>query len=173
MKHRYRSGELTYEVSVERHGDAYRATINGDVYDLEVLDTQPGAVTLRFTGHSGPLRSRVLYWAAEGETRWISTGGCTFRLDRPRPRPARTTGGAAPEDTLRAPMPGQVAAVQVREGDAVEAGQVLLLLEAMKMEIRVQAPRPGRVAHVLARLGDTVQRDQALVELEAATEQHK
>jgi biotin carboxyl carrier protein len=70
-------------------------------------------------------------------------------------------------------MPGQVAAVQVREGDVVEAGQVLLLLEAMKMEIRVQAPRPGRVARVLARLGDTVQRDQALVELEAATEQHK
>jgi biotin carboxyl carrier protein len=62
-------------------------------------------------------------------------------------------------------MPAQVRAVQVSEGDSVEAGQTLLLLEAMKMEIRVQAPHAGRVARLLARPGDTVERDQVLVEM--------
>jgi len=168
MKYRYQSGEMTYEVSLERHDDAYRATVNGEVYQVEVLDAQPGAVTLRFAGQDGPARPRVVYWGAEGETKWLSTDGCTFRLDRPQPRSTRGAGGAAPDDTLRAPMPGQVRGVQVSEGDTVEAGQTLLLLEAMKMEIRVQAPRAGRIARVLVAAGDTVQRDQVLAELEAA-----
>jgi biotin carboxyl carrier protein len=167
MKYRYQSGDMTYEVSLERHGDAYRATINGESFDLEVLDAQPGAVTLQRSGHVGPARPRVVYWAAEGDTKWLSTDGCTFRLDRPRSRSSRSVGGAAPEDTLRAPMPAQVRAVQVSEGEAVEAGQTLLLLEAMKMEIRVQASRAGRIARLLARPGDTVERDQVLVEMSA------
>ena len=58
----------------------------------------------------------------------LDLGCCTFRLDRPRPRSSRGAVGSAPEDTLRAPMPAQVRAVQVNEGDTVEAGQTLGLL---------------------------------------------
>jgi acetyl/propionyl-CoA carboxylase alpha subunit len=166
MKYRYQSGEMIYEVNLERHGDAYRATINGEAYELEVLDAQPGALTLRFTGGDGPQRPRIVYWGADSDTKWLSTDGCTFRLDRPRPRTARGAGGVAPEDVLRAPMPSQVAAVQANEGDTVEAGQTLLLLEAMKMEIRVQAPRAGQIAWLFVSVGDTVERDQVLAELE-------
>ena len=46
------------------------------------------------------------------------------------------------------------------------AGQTLLLLEAMKMEIKLTSPRAGRVARLLAKQGETVERDQVLVELE-------
>jgi 3-methylcrotonyl-CoA carboxylase alpha subunit len=49
---------------------------------------------------------------------------------------------------LTAPMPGQVRAVNVSEGDAVTKGQTLLVLEAMKMEIRVQAPFVGQVSSI-------------------------
>ena len=91
--------------------------------------------------------------------------GCTYRLERPGRRGGR--GRAAPdEDNLRAPMPARVRTVAVAEGDEVEAGQTLILLEAMKMEIRVQAPRRGRVGRLLAKAGETVERDQVLVELE-------
>jgi pyruvate carboxylase subunit B len=65
-------------------------------------------------------------------------------------------------------MPAQVREVRVREGDLVEKGQTLLLLEAMKMEIRLQAPHGGRVARLLASAGSQVDRDQVLVELEEA-----
>jgi biotin carboxyl carrier protein len=67
---------------------------------------------------------------------------------------------------LTAPMPGQVRAVNVGEGDEVLKGQTLLLLEAMKMEIRVQAPRDGIVKKLLVKQGQTVERDQVLIEVE-------
>lgn len=68
-------------------------------------------------------------------------------------------------DSLEAAMPGQVRAVLVQEGDSVEKGQTLALLEAMKMEIKVAAPHAGRVAKVLIAAGQVVQRGQTLFEL--------
>jgi len=64
-----------------------------------------------------------------------------------------------------APMPGTVIAVRVEEGTNVEAGQILVVLEAMKMENTVAAPAPGRVAKVLVKAGQQVQRSETLVEL--------
>jgi biotin carboxyl carrier protein len=62
-------------------------------------------------------------------------------------------------------MPGNVLGVRVKEGDAVEAGQVLVVLEAMKMENNVPSPAAGTVARVLIAPGQQVQRAQTLVEL--------
>lgn len=192
MKYRYQAGEggdsAVYEVLLDRHGDGYRVSVSGEsgdpvVFDLEVLDAQPGSLTLYFAPARHPERSgapqeaaeskdvvrpQVVYWAAEGEARWLSSGGCTYRLERPKERAGRraAAGRSAGEDTLRAPMPAQVRAVQVAEGDKVEAGQTLLLLEAMKMEIKLASPRAARVARLYAREGTTVERDQVLVELE-------
>lgn len=68
---------------------------------------------------------------------------------------------------LRAPMPGLVVRVEVEEGDRVEAGRGLVIVEAMKMENELRAEAPARVGRVLARAGDTVEKDQVLIELEA------
>jgi biotin carboxyl carrier protein len=81
---------------------------------------------------------------------------------------ARKSGGghhhAAGE--LTAPMPGQVRAVNVNEGEAVVKGQTLMVLEAMKMEIRIQSPTDGVVKAVHVRQGQTVEREQALALVE-------
>jgi biotin carboxyl carrier protein len=63
-------------------------------------------------------------------------------------------------------MPGQVVNVLVSEGDSVERGQTLLVLEAMKMEIRVAAPAAGRVKRLLTEKGQIVERGQRLAEIE-------
>jgi len=76
---------------------------------------------------------------------------------------ARHAEGVA--EAITAPMPGVVLAVRVIEGEAVEAHQVLLVLEAMKMENAVAAPADGTVARILVRAGQAVQRGDALVEL--------
>ena len=72
----------------------------------------------------------------------------------------------AREQAIVAPMPGTIIAVRVAEGDDVEAGQVLIVLEAMKMENTVSALGPGRVARVLVAPGAQVQRGETLVELD-------
>jgi 3-methylcrotonyl-CoA carboxylase alpha subunit len=63
-------------------------------------------------------------------------------------------------------MPGTVLRVLVAPGDQVAAGQVLVLLEAMKMELAVSAPSDGTVAAVLVAAGELVSAGQALAEIE-------
>ncbi|MCD1572071.1 ATP-binding protein [Agromyces mediolanus] len=77
---------------------------------------------------------------------------------------AAERGGAA-DPVLRAPMPGTVTAVLVRDGDAVEAGAAILAIEAMKMEHRVVAPFAG-VARVSVAVGAQVSREQAVAAVE-------
>ena len=76
--------------------------------------------------------------------------------------------GATAGDALeiRAIIPGRVASVAVTPGDAVEAGQTLLAVEAMKMQNELRAPRSGRVVSVPARAGSTVELGDVLVVLE-------
>jgi acetyl-CoA/propionyl-CoA/long-chain acyl-CoA carboxylase, biotin carboxylase, biotin carboxyl carrier protein len=84
-----------------------------------------------------------------------------------RPDVFATHGPAAGQGTLTAPMPGTLLAVDVAEGDAVQEGQRLGVLEAMKMELALKAPFDGRISTVGATTGDQVALGQLLFEVEA------
>ena len=77
------------------------------------------------------------------------------------PRPA----GAAGAVTVKAPMPGNILDVKVAAGASVKAGDVLVILEAMKMENEIVAPQDGTVASVNVNKGDTVNSGDVLVSM--------
>lgn len=87
----------------------------------------------------------------------------------PAPAPAAPAVAPAPApaggQTVTAPMPGNILKVNVTAGQAVKAGQVLCVLEAMKMENEIMAPCDGKVAQVLVSKGATVDTDAPLVTL--------
>ena len=74
-----------------------------------------------------------------------------------------THGAEAHEPVLRAPVPGRILKVAVDAGAAVRAGDVLVVIEAMKMETPIVAPADGTVTEVHAAAGDLVDQDQAIV----------
>ena len=83
----------------------------------------------------------------------------------PAPAPAAPAPAPAGGQTVTAPMPGNILKVNVTAGQAVKAGQVLCVLEAMKMENEIMAPCDGKVAQVLVSKGATVDTDAPLVTL--------
>ena len=65
----------------------------------------------------------------------------------------------------QSPMPGNIIRVEVEEGDQIKAGQLLVVLEAMKMENEILAPHDGTVAQVIVSKGSTVETDSPLIVL--------
>ena len=95
---------------------------------------------------------------------WTSVGGGTWELETgPREREIEATAGAE----VAAPMPGLVIAAQAVADRRVRRGDLLFVVEAMKMELRVEAPADGKVTRVLANVGQQVERGQRLAEFEA------
>ena len=75
-------------------------------------------------------------------------------------------GGGPPENVdfhLRAPMPGLIVTVPVSEGQTVEKGDVLVVLESMKMQNQLKSPRPGEVSRVQVKPGDSVEQRDTLL----------
>ena len=109
-------------------------------------------------------RRIVTYVASDGDLRYVHVNGNTITLTAIDERTSRRK-SSGQEGDLTAQMPGQVVDVLVKEGDKVSSGQTLVILEAMKMEIRVTAPAEGVVQGVFIAQGDIVERGQRLIEI--------
>lgn len=83
----------------------------------------------------------------------------------PAPAPAAAPAGAAGSVSVSAPMPGKVVAVKAAVGQAVKKGDVILVLEAMKMENDIVAPQDGTIASINASTGDSVESGAVLATL--------
>ena len=134
-----------HRVEAERAGPGrFRITAEGEESIVEVLYSGDGRI--RALIDEEPLEAEILLGPEEV---LISLRGETHTLRKPKPPAVDETGlGADAAASLTAPMPGTVVKVLVEEGQEVEEGQLLLILEAMKMEQPVSTPHAG-VVHSL------------------------
>lgn len=152
---------VSIELTPTGSGKSYRATIGEQQVDVEILQSKDGKLDLLIDG-----KRVTAYVSSDGAKRWVTVNGQTLVLTKSSSTRRGGHGHHHTAGELTAPMPGQVRAVNVSEGEAVTKGQTLLLLEAMKMEIRVQAPSDGVVKKVFVKPGQTVEREQNLIEVE-------
>jgi 3-methylcrotonyl-CoA carboxylase alpha subunit len=158
--------EARRETGQDRRGRAWRLLSAGETSVVEVLFMGNGGIRAAVDG-------RVLEggFAVDGRNVMVSLDTSTWTLERPAP-PDVDRAGAETTDrpSLTTPMPGTVVKVLVEEGDEVEEGQTLLVLEAMKMEQSVEAPHAGTVRALPFGEGDPVPGGAVLVELDEREE---
>lgn len=113
--------------------------------------------------HDG--RQRIADVVAVGNVRWVHVDGRAYRVEVADPA-TRVRGRAHVHEILEAPMPATVVRLDVSVGDEVVEGQVLIVLEAMKMQMPLKAPRRAVVRGIACALGDLVAPHVPLVELD-------
>jgi acetyl/propionyl-CoA carboxylase alpha subunit len=142
-------------------GKSYRATIGDKTVEVKILQSMDGKLDLLIDGE------RVMaYISMDQSKRWVTINGQTLVLTKQSDSRKSRSGHHHSASDLTAPMPGQVRAVSVSEGEVVVKGQTLVVLEAMKMEIRIQALTDGIVKKLFVKQGQTVDREQVLIEIE-------
>ncbi len=109
--------------------------------------------------------TRRIAFAAVARETWVFIDGRTYVLsDTPDGSPRRSR--VDDQGALTAPMPATVLAIHVSQGEQVERNQVVMVLEAMKMELPIRSPRDGVVKRVGCAVGELVQPGATLLELD-------
>ena len=124
----------------------YVVTLNGKRYEVEVSESDAILTSVSNAAPAAPVPAAAPVAA-------------------PTAAPASPTAAAVSGTQVISPMPGTILKVNAAEGQAVKAGDVLFILEAMKMENEIVAPCDGTVKQILASKGSTVDTDQILAVL--------
>ena len=146
----------------------YVATINGKKYEVEVEKLE-AYKSLDRNGVAAPA-APVLPASAPVQRPAAPAPVAAAPAPAPAPAPAAAPApapAAAPAGatTVEAPMPGKILNIKVSEGQAVKFGEVVVIMEAMKMETEIVAPADGTVSKILVKAGDSVDTGAALVAL--------
>jgi 3-methylcrotonyl-CoA carboxylase alpha subunit len=148
-------------VSITIEDGTYMVAVGEHTYTVEARQGDRGRLDVAVAGRR--IRAHV---AADRDAAYVGLDGQTWTLPKADPRRRQRMPGTDTPGTLRAGMPGLVLDVLVTEGEPVARGDTLVLMEAMKMEIRLTAPLDGTVRHVHCHAGEVVARGHLLLELE-------
>jgi geranyl-CoA carboxylase alpha subunit len=157
---RFTHADTTYTVGLQSTARGQlEATVGDATHLLELNGEDDLHRTFTLNGH----RRRAAVLNVDEQV-WVHLDGTTYALRWVNPLPVAAARREA-AGSLRAPMPGKVIRVAVEENQAVAAGELLMILEAMKMEHRIVAPYAGVVSAIRYQQGDTVNADEILLEL--------
>ncbi len=161
-------GEKLYPVKLTfERGVPYSAQVAAQEVPLADLSFLPDAVSVRM----GAVLVKARYWVDDHRVHvWLGPNHDDFTLEDARDREYSTS---AASGGLTTPLPGVVVAVAVKVGQIVSAGELLMVVEAMKMEHSIVAPSAGTIRAIYSAPGDRVPENQALLDLDVTASQKK
>ena len=128
----------------------YIVTLNGKKYEVEV---EKGNATAVYLGKAEEIQT-------------AAPASQPAAAEAPAPAPAAPAAPAGAGDPVKSPMPGTILDVRVSAGQTVKEGDILFILEAMKMENEIVAPKAGTITSVTVTKGASIQTDQILATLQ-------
>jgi biotin carboxyl carrier protein len=143
-------------VDLERHANRWRISLDGNLVDADAVEIAPNTYSILLNGKSHEIRVTPTPTGALT----LQTGPHEFTAEviDPRAWRGRRQGAIEAEgrQQILAPMPGKIVRVLVQTGEAVQAGQGLLVVEAMKMQNEIRSPKSGTVERLLVKEGQPV-----------------
>jgi biotin carboxyl carrier protein len=156
------------EMEIKRDGSRVVAEIDGRLYELEARQSQPGVYLLLNDGYV--YQCRVNHPEVKREPLEVTVGNHAYAITLTDPKRFRgaQSSGSQTNGTAQiiAPMPGKVVRVLVEAGAAVEAGDGIIVVEAMKMQNEMKSPQAGRVTSINVAAGETVNAGDVLAVVE-------
>jgi biotin carboxyl carrier protein len=149
-------------VELEREGSGYRVSLHGESVMADAVQIAPNTISVLLDGHAFEVHVTP---SLDGKIK-LQSGPHEFAAEIHDPRAWRGWRHGAAEAEGRqqivAPMPGKVIRVLVRAGEEVQAGQGLLVVEAMKMQNEIRSPKAGKVERLQVKEGQNVNAGEVL-----------
>jgi biotin carboxyl carrier protein len=146
----------SHQVELERTEKGYDCMVDGEPFALDVVMTARDVLSVIHQGHQYEAKRE---YSPRGDTH-IIVGSERFAAEVRDPRSLRSrrasVGAEAGPAKILAPMPGKVVRLIAAEGDQVEVGQGLVVVEAMKMQNEIKAPKKGKVTKIAVREASAV-----------------
>ncbi len=156
------AGAKTRIVELERRSSSYCVKIDGEIVNADAMQVAPNTISVLLDGQAFEVHVTP---SLDGAMK-LQSGPHEFmaELRDPRAWQGRKHGAAEAEgrQQIVAPMPGKVIRVLVNAGDAVEAGQGLVVVEAMKMQNEIRSPKTGKVERLQVKEGQNVNAGEVL-----------
>ena len=143
-------------------------TYDGEPGLLDWAEVAPGVYSILLGGRSFEVRLRETAGGPQRNSVYeVSTGTSDLQVEVVDPRTRARTAGSPPSGPheINTPMPGRIVKLLVAEGQRVEVGEGLVVIEAMKMQNELRASRPGLVERIYVREGDGVESGAKLARL--------
>lgn len=164
MQYEFLFGGEMYTVELEKSGDLFKARVGDREYTIDACRASGSLISFIMNDRS------VLAHMVRGESEWVlGVGGRQYVLEDPDAGGEAASdgaGGGGGSGLIQTPMPGKIVEVLVKEGDEVESGQALLIVESMKMQNEICADVNGVVRKIHFQAGDLANFGDPLVEID-------
>jgi len=166
VKYEVRLDGKTRVVELAREDGGWKITLDGNLLDANAVEVAPNTFSILLNGRS--YQVRVAPRSDGSLTLHTGVGEYHAEVADPRSWRGRRHGALEAEgpQQIAAPMPGKVVRLLVKQGDTVEAGQGLMVVEAMKMQNEIRSPKSGRIEKLCAAEGQAVNAGEVLLWVE-------
>ena len=166
MKYEVLLDGKTRVVELARENGGWKITLDGNLLDANAVEVSPNTFSVLLNGRSHQVR--VAPRSDGSLTLHTDAGEYRAEVTDPRSWRGRRHGAIEAEgrQQILAPMPGKVVRLLVQQGDTVEAGQGLMVVEAMKMQNEIRSPKSGKIVKLCAAEGQAVNAGEVLVWVE-------